>query len=180
MVHFTVVVLGEGGVGKSCVTIQYTQKTFVTKYNPTVEDTYRKTVEVDEFHVVLEILDTAGTDQFTSTRDIYMTSGHGFMLVYSVTSETSINNIETLYKRICKVKDKDVVPCVLLGNKCDLEDERQVQQDEGQKLADQIGAPFFECSAKLNVNIDEAFDALIRYMGRIYPSRRKGEKCIVQ
>uniref|UniRef100_A0A8D2KI69 Small monomeric GTPase n=1 Tax=Urocitellus parryii TaxID=9999 RepID=A0A8D2KI69_UROPR len=85
MREYKLVVLGSGGVGKSALTVQFVQGIFVEKYDPTVEDSYRKQVEVDAQQCMLEILDTAGTEQFTAMRDLYMKNGQGFALVYSIT-----------------------------------------------------------------------------------------------
>ncbi|KAH3760661.1 Ras family protein [Pelomyxa schiedti] len=77
---YKLVVLGSGGVGKSAITVQFVQGIFVEKYDPTIEDSYRKQIEVDGQACMLEILDTAGTEQFTAMRDLYMKNGHGFVL----------------------------------------------------------------------------------------------------
>lgn len=86
MREFKVVVLGSGGVGKSALTMQFVSGTFMEKYDPTIEDFYRKEIEVDSAPCVLEILDTAGTEQFASMRDLYIKNGQGFVVVYSITS----------------------------------------------------------------------------------------------
>lgn len=75
MREYKLVVLGSGGVGKSALTVQFVQGIFVEKYDPTIEDSYRKQVEVDNSQCMLEILDTAGTEQFTAMRDLYMKNG---------------------------------------------------------------------------------------------------------
>jgi small GTP-binding protein len=89
-----IVVMGEGGVGKSCLTIQFVNKIFVARYEPTLEDTYRKQVEVDGLFEVVEILDTAGTEQFLAMRDMYIKNGEGFVLVYSITARSTFLAIE--------------------------------------------------------------------------------------
>lgn len=83
------VVLGSGGVGKSALTVQFVTGTFIEKYDPTIEDFYRKEIEVDSSPSVLEILDTAGTEQFASMRDLYIKNGQGFILVYSLVNQQS-------------------------------------------------------------------------------------------
>jgi len=86
MHEYKVVVLGSGGVGKSALTVTFVTGKFVEKYDPTIEDFYRKEIEVDGAPSVLEILDTAGTEQFSSMRDLYIKNGQGFIVVYSITS----------------------------------------------------------------------------------------------
>ncbi|XP_016108668.1 ras-related protein Rap-2b-like, partial [Sinocyclocheilus grahami] len=87
MREYKVVVLGSGGVGKSALTVQFVTGSFIEKYDPTIEDFYRKEIEVDSSPSVLEILDTAGTEQFASMRDLYIKNGQGFILVYSLVNQ---------------------------------------------------------------------------------------------
>ncbi|CAO3645292.1 unnamed protein product [Mucor hiemalis] len=96
MREYKLVVLGSGGVGKSALTVQFVQSIFVEKYDPTIEDSYRKQVEVDGLQCMLEILDTAGTEQFTAMRDLYMKNGQGFVLVYSITSQVTLTDFMKL------------------------------------------------------------------------------------
>lgn len=93
MREYKVVVLGSGGVGKSALTVQFVTGTFIEKYDPTIEDFYRKEIEVDCSPSVLEILDTAGTEQFASMRDLYIKNGQGFILVYSLVNQQSFQVI---------------------------------------------------------------------------------------
>ncbi|MEM9692720.1 MAG: GTP-binding protein [Myxococcota bacterium] len=85
------------------------QSIFVEKYDPTIEDSYRKQVEVDGQQCMLEILDTAGTEQFTAMRDLYMKNGQGFVLVYAITSIATFNDLTDLREQILRVKDTDKV-----------------------------------------------------------------------
>jgi small GTP-binding protein len=90
-------------------------------------DFYRKEIEVEGQPATLEILDTAGTEQFASMRDLYIRNGQGFILVFSIVSEQSFNDIKQMRQQICRVKANDKVPIILVGNKVDLRHERQVQ-----------------------------------------------------
>jgi len=160
---FTVAaVVGSGAVGKSCLTIQFIQNCFVEEYDPTIEDSYRKQLTVDEECVVLDILDTAGQEDYSAMREEYMRSGQGFMLVYSIVERSTFNEIISWREQILRVKDKDRVPMVLVGNKCDLADKRQVSKAEGEDLARNFKVPFFETSAKQRISVDEAFTELVR------------------
>jgi|EP00769_Ergobibamus_cyprinoides_P001098 small GTP-binding protein len=159
-----VVVVGSGGVGKSCLTVRFVKDKFLTRYDPTIEDFYRKQVEVGGEAVMLDILDTAGQDEFSTLRDQYMRTGHGFILVYSVTSSTSFDDCRALHAQILRVKEKEGdVPIVLVGNKCDLEEERAVSKEEGEALAAELGKSvfFMETSAKENINVSELFIELV-------------------
>jgi small GTP-binding protein len=162
-----IVVLGSGGVGKSALTVQFVQGIFVEQYDPTIEDSYRKQVEVDGKQVMLEILDTAGTEQFTAMRDLYMKNGQGFVLVYSIIAISTFNDLPDLREQILRVKDMDSVPMVLVGNKCDLQDQRVISTDQGQQLAAKFGnCSFLESSAKMKTNVSEIFYDLIRQINR--------------
>jgi len=159
-----IVVLGDGGVGKSCITIQFTQNHFVKEYDPTIENSYRKQVTIDEESIMLDILDTAGQEEYSVMRDQYINSGQGFLIVYSVTARRSFETAGELRDKILQVKEADDYPIVLCGNKCDLEEERKVSLEEGTEKAKEWDVPFFETSAKTRVNIEESFFELVRVM----------------
>ncbi|KAG0724460.1 Ras-related protein Rap-1b [Chionoecetes opilio] len=182
MREYKIVVLGSGGVGKSALTVQFVQGIFVEKYDPTIEDSYRKQVEVDGSQCMLEILDTAGTEQFTAMRDLYMKNGQGFVLVYSITAQSTFNDLQDLREQILRVKiatgsissslkppmqDTEDVPMILVGNKCDLEDERVVGKDQGVNLAKNFNCAFLESSAKAKINVNEIFYDLVRQINPV-------------
>ena len=157
-----IVLLGSGGVGKSSLTVQFVQGVFLEKYDPTIEDSYRKQVEVDGMQCMLEILDTAGTEQFASMRDLYIKNGQGFVLVYSVTAQSTFNDLQDLWEQIQRVKGTDKVPMVLVGNKCDLEEDRVVGKDQGRKLAGKFNScSFMETSAKDKESVRDMFNDIV-------------------
>lgn len=125
---------------------------------------------------MLEILDTAGTEQFTAMRDLYMKNGQGFVLVYSISSQATFNDLLELRDQILRVKDSHDVPMVLVGNKCDLEDERVVSKDQGQTLARQFNCTFMEASAKHKVNVPDIFYDLVRQINKKIPENKKSNK----
>ncbi|KAG5215100.1 hypothetical protein JEQ12_000676 [Ovis aries] len=165
------------GIELEKVTVQFVQGIFVEKYDPTIEDSYRKQVEVDCQQCMLEILDTAGTEQFTAMRDLYMKNGQGFALVYSITAQSTFNDLQDLREQILRVKDTEDVPMILVGNKCDLEDERVVGKEQGQNLARQwCNCAFLESSAKSKINVNEIFYDLVRQINRKTPVEKKKPK----
>ncbi|KAF9187407.1 Ras GTPase [Mortierella polycephala] len=166
MREYKLVVVGGGGVGKSALTIQFIQSHFVDEYDPTIEDSYRKQCVIDEEVALLDVLDTAGQEEYSAMREQYMRTGEGFLLVYSITSRNSFEEISTFYQQILRVKDKDFFPIILVANKCDLEHERQVSTHEGRELAKQFGSRLIETSAKQRINVDEAFYNLVREIRR--------------
>ena len=179
------VVMGSGGVGKSAITVMFIQSMFLKKYDPTIEESYRKAVDVDEKSYMLEILDTAGTEQFTAMRDLYMKNGQGFALVYSIISDSTFNDLRAIRNHIIKVKDADEtkpVPMVLVGNKCDLEDKRVVTKEAGRALAVDFGLDpekhFYESSAKNRTNVDQIFYDLVRQVVASGPPAKKA-RCTI-
>ncbi|KAI5795573.1 ras-like protein [Geopyxis carbonaria] len=164
--EYKLVVVGGGGVGKSCLTIQLIQSHFVDEYDPTIEDSYRKQCVIDDEVALLDVLDTAGQEEYSAMREQYMRTGEGFLLVYSITSRTSFIEIATFQQQILRVKDKDYFPVIVVGNKCDLDMDRAVSQQEGRDLANHFSCRFIETSAKARINVDEAFYNLVREIRR--------------
>lgn len=126
---------------------------------------------------MLEILDTAGTEQFTAMRDLYMKNGQGFVLVYSIVALGTFNDLVEMREQILRVKDSDDVPMVLVGNKSDLNDSRVVTTQQGEEMAQRFNnCLFFEASAKLKVNVDKIFHELIRAINKKSPTKEKPKK----
>eukprot|EP00762_Andalucia_godoyi_P008127 ANDGO_02188.mRNA.1 Ras-like protein rasG len=173
MSEYKIVVVGSGGVGKSALTIQLIQNYFIEEYDPTIEDSYRKQATIDNETCLLDILDTAGQEEYSALRDQYMRSGQGFLLVYSITEKKSFEEIATFREQILRVKDADDVPMVLVGNKADLENDRQVATQAGKNQARLYNSPFFETSAKDRMNVEEAFYELVRQI-RADRARKEG------
>lgn len=169
---YKLVVVGGGGVGKSAITIQFIQSYFVTDYDPTIEDSYTKQCVIDEQVARLDILDTAGQEEFSAMREQYMRSGEGFLLVFSVTDRSSFEEIYKFHKQILRVKDRDEFPMLLVGNKSDLDHQRMVSSVEAQQLAQQLKIPYMECSAKLRMNVDSAFHDLVRLVRKFQAAER--------
>lgn len=163
MTEYKIVIVGAGGVGKSALTARFIQGEFVEKYDPTIEDSYRKQVDIDSEACMLNIMDTAGQEEYSALRDQYMKTGEGFVLVYSVISRQSFDTTQRLRTSILRSKeDMPDVPIILVGNKSDLVAERTVSKEEGIRLAKNFGTTFLETSAKLNTNVDEIFEKLVR------------------
>jgi len=140
---------------------------FLDEYDPTIEDIYRKQVKVDNDVALLDILDTAGQDEFSSMQDQWIRDGRGFMLVYNITSKPTLEQCVNLYEKILRTKDADKVPVVLVGNKCDMKEEREVEYNEGAELAKKWGCPFFETSAKIKVNNEACFLEVVREIRKV-------------
>jgi GTPase KRas protein len=165
-------------------------------------DSYRKQVVIDDESCLLEILDTAGQEEFTALRDqwirdcgmgifpftfpvlfvslrdllIFFLFTEGFVIIYSITSRSSFEQISTFKEQVFRVKDAERLPMMLVGNKCDLEEKREVSHQEGVELGKQFGAQFKETSAKTRVNVEEAFYDLVRMIREFDPSRQDMNK----
>ncbi len=114
-------------------------------------------------------------------REQYMRTGEGFILVYAIDSRSSFEEILQFQQQILRVKDKDYFPCIVIGNKSDLDSDRQVSTEEGQKLAKQFNCPFLEASAKRKINVEEAFYNLVRLI-KVYnqnPEFAENGKCLI-
>ena len=134
---------------------------------------------IDDEVALLDVLDTAGQEEYSAMREQYMRTGEGFLLVYSITSRSSFEEISTFHQQILRVKDVEGYPIIVVGNKCDLENERQVSTKglslvrgtpalivEGADLARQLGCAFIETSAKNRINVEQAFYDLVRAIRR--------------
>ena len=162
--QYKIVMLGSGAVGKSAITVQMVSGHFLSSYDPTIEDSYRPTININNQDIILNILDTAGQEEFYALRDQYMRSGDGYIIVFSITSVTSfleVNAIKEQLNMILDVDDNTLIPIILVGNKCDLEEYRQVQSSDAQRLAEEWRVKYFETSAKNKTNINRIFEELV-------------------
>ncbi|THH10872.1 hypothetical protein EW145_g1011 [Phellinidium pouzarii] len=189
--EYKLVVVGGGGVGKSALTIQFIQSHFVDEYDPTIEGTslcysYRKQCVIDDEVALLDVLDTAGQEEYGAMREQYMRTGEGFLLVYSITSRSSFEEISTFHQQILRVKDKDYFPVIVVANKCDLEYEHRcmlmsdifLPREEGRDLAKHFDCKFIETSAKQRINVDEAFSNLVREIRRYNKEQQSGRPTV--
>ncbi|KAM9419599.1 GTP-binding protein Rit1-like [Salvelinus alpinus] len=160
--EYKLVMLGEGGVGKSAIIMQFISHRFPEDHDPTIEDAYKTQIRIDDEPANLDILDTAGQAEFTAMRDQYMRAGEGFIISYSITDRRSLQEARQFKQLIDRVRRTANTPVVLVGNKSDLTHLRQVSVEEGKELAREFQCPFFETSAAFRYYIDEVFAALVR------------------
>ncbi|RHY33778.1 hypothetical protein DYB32_001406 [Aphanomyces invadans] len=161
-------VLGSGGVGKSALTLRFVRDYYMSDWDPTIEDAYRKTLEVDNRLAMLEILDTAGQDDFESLRAQWMTDRDAYVLVYSMDSRSSLHQLQPffqLYQQINEYK-RPMPPIVLVANKRDVveDDPRrlQVTREEGHRVAVAFKAHYVETSALTGKNVTAIFEQIVR------------------
>lgn len=160
MKEVKICLMGNGGGGKSALVVRFVQGIFYEKFDPTLRDSYRKQEVVNGENVMLEILDPAGINILPALESD-IKNNHGFMLIYSITSQSDFNEVPKIADKIFSVKDTRDVPLALVGNKCDLEDERVVSQDQAKCLALEIGSSFYEVSAKTCHNVDKVFKSIV-------------------
>ncbi|XP_003216466.1 GTP-binding protein Di-Ras2 [Anolis carolinensis] len=159
---YRVVVFGAGGVGKSSLVLRFVKGTFRDSYIPTIEDTYRQVISCDKSICTLQITDTTGSHQFPAMQRLSISKGHAFILVYSVTSRQSLEELKPIYEQICQIKgDIDSIPIMLVGNKNDEDHNREVQTPDGEAMAKKWKCAFMETSAKTNHNVKELFQELL-------------------
>ncbi|XDA71876.1 hypothetical protein R6Z07F_002162 [Ovis aries] len=159
---YRVAVFGAGGVGKSSLVLRFVKGTFRESYIPTVEDTYRQVISCDKSICTLQITDTTGSHQFPAMQRLSISKGHAFILVYSITSRQSLEELKPIYEQICEIKgDVESIPIMLVGNKCDESPNREVESSEAEVLARKWKCAFMETSAKLNLNVKELFQELL-------------------
>ncbi|XP_025938705.1 GTP-binding protein Di-Ras2 [Apteryx rowi] len=159
---YRVVVFGAGGVGKSSLVLRFVKGTFRESYIPTIEDTYRQVISCDKSICTLQITDTTGSHQFPAMQRLSISKGHAFILVYSVTSRQSLEELKPIYEQICQIKgDVESIPIMLVGNKNDENQNREVDSSEGEAMAKKWKCAFMETSAKLNHNVKELFQELL-------------------
>uniref|UniRef100_A0A7S1JEF5 Uncharacterized protein n=1 Tax=Eutreptiella gymnastica TaxID=73025 RepID=A0A7S1JEF5_9EUGL len=154
-----IVVLGCARVGKTAVTRQMTEDKFVPDYYPTVDQTHYKTIKVRGEEYLLTLLDTAGQDDTSLFQPRYTIATDGYVIVYSIDDAYSFDIAQMLYERIHEYVVDGVV--VLVGNKSDLEKNRQVPTEQAGALAQEWKCPFLECSAKRKENIQKVFTTVL-------------------
>ncbi|KAI0215777.1 Ras-related protein Ral-A [Lamellibrachia satsuma] len=186
-----VIMVGSGGVGKSALTLQFMYDEFVEDYEPTKADSYRKKVQLDAEEVQIDILDTAGQEDYAAIRDNYFRCGEGFLCVFAITEQESFQSTSEFREQILRVKNDENIPFLLVGNKMDLEDRRQVSVEEAQARAQEWNVSYVETSAKTRANVDKVFYDLMREIraqkvaaakpdnDKKGKNKKKGRKCII-
>ncbi|KAL9641817.1 hypothetical protein ABK040_011802 [Willaertia magna] len=156
----TIGIFGPFAVGKTSVTVQYIEKKFSEVHDPTIEDYFETSRDIFGIVCNITILDTAGQETYSSLVSDAMNDAEGFILVYSITDKESFEKVKKLREKITMVQDNNV-PMILVGNKCDLEDQRQITKEEGENLSKEFNCSFIETSAKTGFHIDELFEQII-------------------
>ena len=155
-------------VGKSALTFRFINNKFPTEHDTTIEDSYSIPAKIDDIQCQLEILDTAGQDDYQTMLDTWINSADGFILVYSIDNKESFESTKTRYDRIMKLKEGQNVSIVVVGNKCDLEDKRQVSKEDVENYCNSKKINFLEASALNTINVKESFLCVARGLLQIH------------
>ena len=173
-VPLKIAVLGQSMVGKSALTFRFINNKFPTEHDTTIEDAYSIPAKIDDIQCQLEILDTAGQDDYQTMLDTWINSADGFILVYSIDNKESFESTKTRYDRIMKLKADQKVSVVIVGNKCDLEDKRQISREEVENYCNNNKISFLEASALNTINVKESFLSVARGLLQIqFPEKYK-------
>ena len=157
---YKIIIIGDSGVGKSNILGRYLHNEFKLDTKSTVGVEFgSKQLKVGGVNIKLQIWDTAGEERYRAITSAYYKGSKGCFIVYDITSEVSFENVEKWYEEILKSAEKEI-SVILIGNKCDLENERKVSIEMGQNKAKNLNCPFFETSALNNTNIMTAFQSI--------------------
>mmetsp|Transcript_5251 Transcript_5251/g.7903 ORF Transcript_5251/g.7903 Transcript_5251/m.7903 type:complete len:206 (-) Transcript_5251:129-746(-) len=154
--------IGDSGVGKTCLLLRYASDHFSQTFITTIGIDFKiKNIELDGKRVKLQIWDTAGQERFRTITTSYFRGAQGILLVYDVTDKKSFQSIRNWVAQIQQHADVHVNK-ILIGNKCDIESEREVSTEDGAQLAAEYGIQFFETSAKADINVEKGFITVAR------------------
>ena len=149
--------IGDSGVGKSCLLFRFADDTYQESYISTIGVDFKiRTVELEGKTIKLQIWDTAGQERFRTITSSYYRGAHGIIVVYDVTDQESFNNVKTWLSEIDRYANENVNK-LLVGNKSDLTSKKVVDYATAKAFADEIGIPFMETSAKNATNVEQAF-----------------------
>ena len=154
---FKLLLIGNSAVGKSSLLLRFSDNVYNDTFLPTIGVDFKiRTFDLDSKTVKLQIWDTAGQERFKTITSSYYKGAHGIIMTYDITDKQSFRDVENWLAEVEKHANEKVNK-LLVGNKCDLENQRQVSYEEGKAYADQLGIKFIETSAKNSVNVDNAF-----------------------
>ncbi|PWN97492.1 putative ras-related GTP-binding protein [Tilletiopsis washingtonensis] len=156
-----IAVLGSRSVGKSSLIVRYVEDAFVDSYYPTIENIFNKCVKYKGVEYDCDVIDTAGQDEYSILNSKHAIGIHGYVLVYSIASRNSFEMVQTVYDKILNYTGTEHVPCVIVGQKSDLHVQRQVSEQEGKDLAQQLQCAWVETSARHNANVSKVFELML-------------------
>ncbi|EGR29423.1 Ras family protein, putative [Ichthyophthirius multifiliis] len=173
-----ILIIGNSNVGKTCMVMRYCENQFTNEFYATIGVDFKtKNLQIDDKIIKLQIWDTAGQDRFRTITNNYYRGANGILIVYDITDRDSFQNVKQWMYEIEK-NAKENVQKILVGNKCDQNDQRQVDYEEGLHLSQQYNLTFFEASAKNSHNIELSFQTLVKNIVEKggFPQKHQGLK----
>ena len=154
---FKLLLIGDSGVGKSCLLLRFADDTYTESYISTIGVDFKiRTIELDGKTIKLQVWDTAGQERFRTITSSYYRGAHGIIVVFDVTDQESFNNVKQWLQEIDRYASENVDK-LLVGNKCDLTDKKVIEYTSAKAYADQLGISFLETSAKNATSVEQAF-----------------------
>ena len=175
-----IMTLGETAVGKSSFIVKYVDDSFSSNYLSTLglDFKQKKIVLEDGKEINIRLFDTAGQERYKSISINLIKKANGILLIYDITNKSSFNSIEQWMDNIAEISSTNT-KVILVGNKCDLNGERQVTKEEGERKAKEYNLPFYETSCKDGININEVFlritNEILKKNGKNDDNDKKGE-----
>ncbi|KAK8809051.1 hypothetical protein JH06_0263 [Blastocystis sp. subtype 4] len=177
--HCKLVLLGDTAVGKSCLVVRFVKDEFFPFQEPTIGAAFlTQTVNVDNVTIKFEIWDTAGQERYRSLAPMYYRGAGAAIVVYDITSRESFNGAKSWVKELQRRGDPNVV-IALAGNKCDLEDNRQISREEAEEYALENNLLFMETSAKMALNVREIFESIGHKLPKGAPVQEKADAFVI-
>jgi len=172
---FKLLLIGDSGVGKSCLLLRFADDTYTESYISTIGVDFKiRTIELDGKTIKLQIWDTAGQERFRTITSSYYRGAHGIIVVYDCTDQESFNNVKQWLEEIERYAAENVNK-LLVGNKCDLQAKKIVDTATAMEYANQLGIPFLETSAKNATNVEQAFMTMAAEIkNRVGPATTQG------
>mmetsp|Transcript_6486 Transcript_6486/g.27304 ORF Transcript_6486/g.27304 Transcript_6486/m.27304 type:complete len:203 (-) Transcript_6486:135-743(-) len=157
---FKLLLIGDSGVGKSCLLLRFADDTYTESYISTIGVDFKiRTIELEGKTIKLQIWDTAGQERFRTITSSYYRGAHGIIVVFDVTDLESFNNVKQWLHEIDRYACQNVKK-LLVGNKCDLASKRAVPTEQAKEFADSLGIQYLETSAKNSTNVEKAFTTM--------------------
>ncbi|CAN6475597.1 unnamed protein product [Victoria cruziana] len=173
---FKLLLIGDSSVGKSCLLLRFADDSYVDSYISTIGVDFKiRTMELDGKTIKLQIWDTAGQERFRTITSSYYRGAHGIIIVYDVTEKESFNNVKQWLNEIDRYAS-DTVCKLLVGNKCDLVNEKVIETQTAKAFADELGIPFLETSAKDSINVEKAFVTMAAEIKKRLGTQTSGNK----
>jgi len=154
---FKLVLIGDSGVGKSCLLLRFADDTYTESHISTIGVDFKiRTIQLDGKTIKLQIWDTAGQERFRTITSSYYRGAHGIIVVYDTTDSDTFEHVKTWLHEIDRYASENVNK-LLVGNKSDLTSKRQVETEAAKEFSTSVSIPFLETSAKNATNVEDAF-----------------------